>query len=109
MEVVALSELKPIRNQIIFEFTEDAQHGQFNIVTSSGILVRETPEKQVDYCRWGRVLAIGPNVTEIEEGQIVLIDKLRWTSGFKVMDKTYWITTDEEILAVWADPNPLPS
>lgn len=108
-EEAVLSELEPIRNQIIFEFIEEARHGQFNSETSGGILIRETSDKQVDYCRWGRVLATGPNVTEFEEGQLVLIDKLRWTSGFKVTDKTYWVTTDEEILAVWDDPNTLPS
>jgi len=109
MEAVALSELVPIHNQIIFEFIEKTRGGQFDSVTSSGVIIRQTSDKQVDYCRWGRVLAVGPKVTEFEETQIVLIEKLCWTSGFKVTDKQYWITTDEKILAIWDDLHNLPS
>ena len=112
MEVVGkavLSELEALNDQIIFEFIEDTKNGQFNVVSAGGLLVREVSHKQVDYCRWGRVLSVGPKVTEFKEGQIVLIDKLRWTSGFLVTDKEYWITTDKEILAVWDNPEVMPS
>lgn len=109
MEAITLSELKPIRNQIVFEFIEETRNGQFDLVTPSGVMIRQTSEKQIDYCRWGRILAIGPEVNELEEGQIVLIEKLRWTSRFRITDKKYWITTDEEVLAIWGDHNNLPS
>ena len=108
MEVVSC-ELEPIRNQIIFEFTQDARKGHFQEKSGTGVIIVETADKQVDYCRWGRVLAVGPDVDEFEADQIVLIEHLQWTTMFKVTKKQYWITTDTEIIALWDDPDSLPA
>lgn len=107
MEAVSC-ELEPLHNQIIFEFTQDARKGYFREVTGSGVVVMEAADKQVDYCRWGRILAVGPDVEDFEPGQIVLIEHLQWTTMFKVTRQQYWLTRDTEILATWDDPDSLP-
>lgn len=102
-------ELAPINNQIIFEFIEDVGKGKFNTKTVAGLFVIEGSDKQVDYCRWGRILAMGPDVTDFSIGDIVLLDKMRWTKMFMVTTTPYWISTDEEIMAIWDDPSRLPA
>lgn len=103
-------DLEPIRNQIVFEFTQDARKGHFREVTGNGVVVMESADKQVDYCRWVRILGVGPDVKEFTPGQIVLVEHLQWTTMFRVAssDQQYWITTDEEILALWDDPDTIP-
>jgi co-chaperonin GroES (HSP10) len=105
----ATCELNPIHNQIIFDFIEETQGGRFNTKTQNGLFVLEQADKQVDYCRWGRVLAVGPTVEDITVGDIVLIEKLMWTSMFRVTTKEYWVTSEDKILALWDNPSVLPS
>lgn len=104
------TELDPIHDQIIFQFLEDTTKGQFNRKTSEGILVVEHDHNQLEDARWGRVLAIGPEVHGINVDDIVLIENLRWTNKFNVSETTqdYWITQEKEILATWDDPDNLP-
>jgi len=101
-------ELEAIRNQMVFEFLEDTTHGHFNRTTGSGILVVEHNDKQVEFSRWIRILAIGPEVETFGPGDIVLVENLRWTNMFKITEREYWITSDTEILAVWDDKDNLP-
>lgn len=102
------SEVEALNNQIIFEFVEDNNSGHFNSKTAGGVMVVEQQHKQVDVCRWGRILNVGPDVDEFEPLQIVLIKQLRWTNHFIITDKKYWITQDTEIIALWDDTLNLP-
>jgi co-chaperonin GroES (HSP10) len=101
-------ELNPIRNQIIFEFVNDARKGHFREVTNAGLIIMEDAAKQVEYCRWGRVLGVGEESKDVAVGDIVLIEHLQWTNMFRITRKDYWITEDTEILAKWDDPERLP-
>lgn len=98
------ADIEPINNQIAFRFIEDSTGGRFNQQTGSGVIVVDQKDKQVEYARWGRVLALGPLVNEdFDVGDIVLIENLRWTNKFMFDDRSYWLTTDSEILAVLND------
>ena len=110
MNAVAQCELNPIHDQIIFEFVESTRHGKFDTKSKGGLFILETADKQVDVCRWVRILAMGPEVVDADYtvGDIVLVEKLRWTTMFKVTLTEYWITTATEILAIWDDPDNLP-
>lgn len=104
------SEVDPVNDQIVFEFIMDTTQGKFNEKTDAGVLIVEQADKQIDECRWGRALAKGPLVSEkIAIDDIILIDKLCWTSKFKMTDKHYWITTEESVLAIWDDKVNLPA
>jgi len=102
-------EVAPILNQMVFEFIEDTTHGHFNRKGAGGLLIVEGDDKQVEHCRWIRILAIGPDVTDFAVGEIVLCEKLRWTNRFRLTDRDYWITSDTEIIARWGDDDNLPT
>lgn len=98
------ADIEPINNQVAFRFVEDNTGGRFNQQTGSGVIVVDRQDKQVEYARWGRVLAIGPTAQgDFEVGDIVLIENLRWTNKFMFDDRSYWLTTDSDILAVLPD------
>lgn len=102
-------EIEPVHNQILFRFVDDTTRGHFNEKTKGGVLVVEDSSKQVDYSRWGTVIAIGPDVKDIFEGEVVLINSLKWTNSFRMTDTNYWITAETEVIAKWGDPANLPS
>lgn len=103
------SEIEPVNDQIVFEFLEDTTQGKFNEKTSGGVLVVEQADKQVHHCRWGRVLAKGPMVSDgIQLDDIILIENLRWTNVFRITDKDYWVTNEIAVLAMWDDKTNLP-
>lgn len=94
-------ELEPIHNQILFQFIEDTTSGRFNQKTASGVIIVDHKNKQMDYARWIRVLAVGPDaIGDLKTGDIVLVEHLRWTNSFKLDDDPLWITSDTDVLAV---------
>lgn len=102
-------EVEAILNQIVFQFVEDTTASRFNRKTTSGVIVVEKQEKQLEESRWAKVLSTGPEVDPaIQEGDFVLIQNLRWTNMFQLEKGIpYWITTDDEIIAI-ADKNDPP-
>lgn len=104
-----ICDVEPVNNQIVFRFIEDTTQGKFNQQSSGGILVVDRAEKQLDYARWGRVLAIGPDAkVDFNVGDVILIQNLRWTNMFSFEDREFWITTDKDVLAVLPDENNAP-
>jgi co-chaperonin GroES (HSP10) len=109
MEANMRKEIDPVHNQILFQFVEDTTRGKFNEKSNGGILLVEDSSKQVEHCRWGTVVSTGPNVKDVVEGEVILINALMWTNGFRMTDTDYWITSEPEIIAKWGDGNSLPS
>jgi hypothetical protein len=101
-------ELEPIHNQILFKFLDDTAQGHFNAKSAGGVLLVEHSHNQVEFSRWGTAVAVGPNVADVDAGDVILIDNLRWTSGFQLNDEMHWITTETEVLCLWDDPKNLP-
>jgi co-chaperonin GroES (HSP10) len=55
--------------------------------TASGIIIQSDDGKSEGIRpRWGRVWAVGPEQTEVEVGQWILVEHGRWTRGVKVQD-----------------------
>jgi co-chaperonin GroES (HSP10) len=99
-----ICDVEPVNNQIVFRFIEDTTQGKFNQQSSGGILVVVKADKQLEDARWVRVLAIGPEAdVDFGVGDVVLIQNLRWTNMFSFEDREFWITTDNEVLAVLPD------
>ena len=74
--------IKPLGNRIVVERIEASKE------TESGIILRSTPDPDK-----AKVLAIGPNVNEVEVGDIVL---LNWNAATKSGDH-YVIPIDHVI------------
>lgn len=92
-----------IENKIAFEFLEDITNGSFTNTTESGIIVQRDAPNQVKEARWGVVTKCARNVTEVEEGDYILMEPLGWTNRLEVdevSDDAFWVTTEDRIMAV---------
>jgi co-chaperonin GroES (HSP10) len=100
--------LRPLKSNIIFQFVEDAatlSDGQrtakgFEEYTDWGFRIVDS-KSSTSSPRWGIVVAVGPEVKEdIYPGRKILIENLKWTEGVKHDGVTYWMTSEDVILAV---------
>lgn len=97
-----------IENKIAFLFLENVNNKGFSGKTESGIIVQQSEQNQIDQARWGEVIKCSPEVSEIDEGQFILIEPMGWTPGIQLEEleeDTFWITTEDRIMAV-ADTKP---
>lgn len=91
--------IRPIGKSIIFQFVDET-HGKYLGRTSrSGILIATGTSDQKEP-KWGKVLAIGNEVTEVNADQYILIEPLQWTVGLYVDEERIWRTDESKVLAV---------
>jgi len=93
--------LKPLADKFLFTFCSDTQDGRF-IEKNSGsiILTNKNLDDQGKHARWGRVVAVGTKVTSFKEGDLVLIESLRWTQGFKYEGQQLWQSYEGAVCAI---------
>jgi hypothetical protein len=96
--------LRPVANAFLFAFLSDTVEGKF-VPKNKGkiILLHHDPDKQGEYARWAKVLAIGNDVTEFKRGDVVLVDKLKWTKGFTHDGIQVWKSDQDQVLAIGDD------
>lgn len=102
--------IKPIKDRILFKFLEDLDNTSFHQKTESGIFVVEKKENQVDDERWGKVMAVGPEVEKtglVKVGDYILMEALGWTNGMQIEeagpsegDKRFWFTKLDKVICV---------
>lgn len=91
-------QIEAVNNNVIFQFIDETLSSKFVNTTKSGILIPlDNTQSQIP--RWGRVTHVGPDVTDIEVDDFILIEKGKWTQGFYVNDVRYWKTDNREVLA----------
>jgi hypothetical protein len=99
--------LKPLGNSFLFAFLNDTDGTKFIPKNKGRIILtahaRGDVRSQGEFARWAKVLAIGPLVTDFKNGDIVLIDKLKWTKGFEHDDVRIWKSDQDQVLAIGAD------
>ncbi len=100
-----MSKLKALGSRIIFEFIDTVNAGRFGKVTKSGIIVRSEDNQDQTRARWVKILSTGSQVTSVKEGDIVLLEPLKWTIGLPMGNgKKVWQSDEEFIMAVATDP-----
>lgn len=93
----SLKHVKPINDGIIFQFLEDVASGKIFSRTESGIFI--APEaSDMKKCRWGKVLAIGDSVKNVNVGDYIFIENLKWTNKLKYKDSEFWKTNEQYVL-----------
>ena len=94
--------LELVEDKILFVFDEDIESKRFKTVTSSGIIVQEKAENQLQKPRLGWVKQIGPDVKDVSKGDLVLIEPLRWTTAIDVeeIEGKFWITDEKSIIGI---------
>lgn len=103
--------VKAIRNYIIFQFERDRvrsnsggrERVQFEEKTDWGFdlgSAEQSFDKASKEPQWGIITAIGPEVRDLEVGNRVLIEPLKWTVGVDDDGETYWRTDESCVLVV---------
>lgn len=59
---------------------------EFRVTTSGIILPGDDAKNSGIRPRWGKVYAIGPEQTDVQVGQWILVDHGRWTRGVQIED-----------------------
>jgi len=96
--------LTPLRDSFLFVFLNDHSEGRFIDKAKSGIILTNNDlDSQHMYARWGKVLVVGPEVTDFEKGAIVLIEQGRWTQGFKYDSVQIWKSDQRQVCAIGDD------
>lgn len=90
------------KGAIAFKFLQDVELGKFHTRTESGIIVKEDEDKQMSEPRWGIALSVGDEVTDVKEGDYILITPLRWTTELEIDDysEKFWITDEKEVMLI---------
>lgn len=96
--------LNPLGKTFLFQFCNDTTEGVFKAKNKGRIIIAGTTvDRQGDYARWAKVMAIGPEVVDFKVGDIVLIGALRWTKGLTHKDVMIWKSDESEVLALAND------
>ena len=88
-----MSTLKPIKNKVILELIEKEK------VTSGGIVLQKADPTEANR---GLVVAIGPEVTDVEVGQEVLPN---WNAAMKMKydDSQLYVVDQDEIVLIFEE------
>jgi co-chaperonin GroES (HSP10) len=71
--------LIPLRNNV---FVSDMEFGEER--TAGGLILQSSDGKSAGiHPRWGRVWAIGPEQSEVQVGEWIMVEHGRWTRGFE--------------------------
>lgn len=104
-----MAALRPLGNSVLFTFVDRIERnvGTQQLVrdTKSGIVIAGINfDEQAKSCRWAKVLAVGPEVTDITINDFIYLPPLRWTTGFELDGIKIWKTDEKEILLVSDKP-----
>jgi co-chaperonin GroES (HSP10) len=101
---LTITNLKPIRNNIVFQFVEQTSGGRFLArKTEAGIILGSILDEQ-SIPRWGKVISVGPDVAEEEAsivpGIFIFIEGGAWTQQITLDDgEKIWKTDVSKVIA----------
>lgn len=99
--------LIPLPKNVIFQFLDDTRSsdGKFMERAKGLIILAPTCDanRQNGIPRWGKVVAIGDDIDEIEVGQYILIEPGRWTLRCEFEGENYWKTDINSVIGVTTD------
>lgn len=94
-----MSDIKPLKDSILFTFVQTTRDGYFRVETDWGFKLSGS-DYATDKARWGLVEKIGPMVKHVKVGDYVLIEPLKWTTAVEFEGKKFWRTAEPHILGV---------
>lgn len=90
---------RTIYDKILFTFDDAHNKTGFNNVSEGGI-VFSSFHHDASSPRWGTVIKIGEEVKEVEVGDRILIEALKWTEAHKIDGIEFWMTTEDQVMCV---------
>ncbi len=99
--------LKPLGIRFTFKFIDkvvrrsdlDKTRTQFEETTASGFTISSYDEG-AKMPRWVTVIDCGPDITEFETGDKVLIEPLKWSEAIEFDRITFWYSDETVVMAV---------
>jgi hypothetical protein len=94
--------ITPLFNGILFIFADDFRGGLFQEKTDWGFEVRGDHSNTSKEARWGKVVAVGPDVSEedVQKGNYIYIEPLMWTKGIVHDGVNIWKTDLTKVMLV---------
>jgi co-chaperonin GroES (HSP10) len=104
-----ISDVIPVNTKILFKFVEDLAATGFAPVSKGGIVLVEHDHTKIKEDRWGKVLAIGPDVdAEVSVGEYILVEALAWTSHLSLENTVdadkFWFTDEGRVICISSEP-----
>jgi len=96
--------IQPLGNHFLFVFINRTRHGIFTQENKGRIFLPNAAtdvDRQGDFARFAKVLAIGSRVTDFKNGDVVLISALKWTKGFEHDGVMIWKSDQDQVLGVY--------
>lgn len=99
--------LVPLPKNVIFQFLDDTRSsdGKF-MERARGIIVLAptcNSDRQNGIPRWGKVVAVGDGVDEVDIGDFILIEAGRWTLRCEFEGENYWKTDIDSVIGCSTD------
>lgn len=101
-----MQQLIAVKDHVIFQFVEKHLGNRFINEAHSGLLISSEDTYQTNLPRWGRATHVGPDVTDVQPGDYIMIEPGKWTTGFRVNDEKFWKTDESVIMATSDSPSP---
>lgn len=96
--------IEAVRNYVVFTFVENIVGERFVNDSGGAIILLSDDKAQTTFPRWGKVTAIGPDVTDVSVNEFILIEPGKWTSHFFVDGQRFWKTDADQILCTADEP-----
>jgi hypothetical protein len=96
--------VRPLGTSFLFAFINETKKGIFTQKNKGMIFLPNAApdlDRQGDFARFAKVLAIGEGVTDFKVGDIVLIAALKWQKGFEYDGVKIWRSHQEQVIAIY--------
>lgn len=92
--------LELIKDSIIFAFEDKVAGNNFTETSATGIYLGKDNHRAANSPRWGRVIAVGPEVDAVKQHDRILIEPTMWTIGMEHDGITLWRTAESHVLCI---------
>ena len=90
--------LQPVNDGIIFQFFDDSTSDRFVNKTNTGLAIAISATDQSNKDRWAKVISVGPDVTQVNVNEWILVESGYWTTSFILNGIKHWKTDESHVL-----------
>lgn len=90
--------VKPLSKHFFFKFANEFAGGKFIEKSGSSIILTNQAIDTQHAPRWAEIIEVGPDVKNVEVGDIVLLDAMKWTRAIDFDNMKFWKSDDDQVL-----------
>jgi hypothetical protein len=92
--------LRILGHKILFQFVQKVTGGTFESKTDWNFQIKSNNDDP-KFARWAKAVNVGPEVTDVQEGDYILIEPLMWTTHMELDNaEKVWGTNRDKVIAV---------